>query len=99
MVRSFAHKALSACKDKPRAKASPLARSHPHCYFSKPSIPADVSTVQYGGFCEKKAPTELTFWFEWCLVATIILDIKNKLLSASKDKKRRAFERLCIFYL
>ena len=41
----FCPKALSACKDKPWAKASPMARSHPPCYFfKKPSIPDDVST-------------------------------------------------------
>ena len=99
MVRSFAHKALSACKDKPRAKASPLVRSHPPCYsYKPPSIPDDVSTVLYGGFCEKSYLRSGLFWFEWYLVKTIILDIKNKLLSASKDKKRRAC-KLCVFLL
>ncbi len=43
----FCPKALSACKDKPWAKASPMARTHPHSYFLKRLHPFQMMLALY----------------------------------------------------
>ena len=59
-----------------------------HFPKGKCSHPSQMMLAPYymGDFAKKSYLRSGLFWFEWYLVKTIILDIKNKLLSASKEK-------------